>query len=182
MSGLFTIHDSRLPPVPAAPAELFHRLTNGLYVVTASHGGVAGGFTAAWITQVSFAPLLVGVSINPGNATWRLVENSGCFVVNVLAVGQLEVARRFGTSSGRDVDKLAGVAVRSTASGIVLTDSVAWLECQVEQAHPAGDHVVVIARATAGDLLNPAAPPMRYSDTGDLDGSASLFPAEWPRP
>jgi flavin reductase (DIM6/NTAB) family NADH-FMN oxidoreductase RutF len=161
----------------AAPVELFRRLTNGVYVVTASHAGTSDGFTAAWITQVAFDPLLIAVSINPGNATWTLIRASGEFVVNVLRREQAEVARRFGTASGRDVDKLTAAATRPTAGGAILSDGLAWLACRVEQQLKAGDHVVVIARVTGGEVLAPDAVPLRYSDTGNMDGSAALYPA-----
>jgi len=161
----------------ASPVELFRRLTNGVYVVTAAHDDVQDGFTAAWLTQVSFEPLLVALSVNPGNATWTLIDQSGRFAVNVLASGQLETARHFGLQSGRERDKLAGVSTRDLTGGaVVLADGVAWLDCRVQQSVPAGDHVVVIAQVVGGDLVNPGATPLRYAETGDMDGSAALYP------
>ena len=165
----------------ASPLELFRRLTNGIYVVTASHDRVTDGFTAAWITQVAFEPLLVAISVNPGNATWPLIRGSGGFVINVLKTGQHDLARRFGTTSGRDVDKFASVATTPGPAGeAVLSDAAAWLACRVEQERTAGDHVLVVARVTGGDLLDPGAIPLRYEETGNMDGSAALFPATWP--
>jgi flavin reductase (DIM6/NTAB) family NADH-FMN oxidoreductase RutF len=182
-AGLFTIPDSGFTIVmPAPPVELFRRLTNGVYVVTATHDGVSDGFTAAWITQVAFEPLSVAISINPGNATWRLVHASGRFVVNVLKSGQLEVARHFGTTSGREMNKLASVPTTvSVTGGLILSEAAAWLECRVEQEVAAGDHVVVIARVEGGNVVDPGAIPLRYSETGNMDGSAALYPAGWQR-
>ena len=165
----------------APPVELFRRLTNGVYVVTAAHDGVSGGFTAAWITQVSFAPLLVAISINPGNATWPLIERSHGFAINVLASARQDTARHFGLTSGRDVDKWSGVGMNVLPDGtVVLADAVAWLGCRVEQQLPAGDHVLVLARVVSGDVLQPEALPLRYGDTGNMDGSAALYPARFP--
>jgi len=167
--------------MPAGPLELFRRLTNGVYVVTASHGDRRGGFTAAGVTQVSFDPLLVAVSINPGNATWPLVEESRRLTVNVLESGQQDVARHFGLQSGRDVDKFSGIQLHTTSDGsLVLAGAVAWLACRIDQEVPAGDHVVVLARVVSGGLLNAGAAPMRYAETGNLDGSADLFPEALP--
>jgi len=169
----------------ASPVELFRRLTNGVYVVTASHEGRSGGFTAAWVTQVSFDPLLLAISINPGNATWSLIDKSRRFAINVLEAGQQEAARHFGLTSGRDRDKLSSVLTRISPDGaVVLAHAVAWLGCRVEQQLSAGDHLVVVARVVSGDVLDPHAAPLRYSDTGDMDGSAALYPprfqaADW---
>ena len=44
----------------AAIADLFQRLTQGVYVVGVAHGEVRNAFTAAWVMQVSFDPLLLG--------------------------------------------------------------------------------------------------------------------------
>jgi flavin reductase (DIM6/NTAB) family NADH-FMN oxidoreductase RutF len=163
--------------VPAPPVELCRRLTAGVYVITASHGGRRGGFTAAWVTQVSFDPVLLAVSINPGNATWALIAEAGRFAVNVLASGQQQTARHFGLQSGREVDKFPpGIAEATPEGDVVLVDAVSWLGCRVERQFPAGDHVVVLARVVSGDVLNPHAGPMRYADTGNMDGSADLFP------
>ena len=90
------------------PLELCRRLTNGLYVVGVAHGERRDAFTAAWVTQVSFDPLLVALSINPSHASFPILVAAGAFAVSVLSHGQLELARHFGTQSGRAVDKLAG--------------------------------------------------------------------------
>ena len=158
-------------------AELFHRLTLGVYVVGVAHGGRRDAFTAAWLTQVSFDPLLVALSVNPGNASYPLLRESGAFAVSVLARDQLELARRFGTRSGREEDKLAGIAWRpARADAPLLADAVAYFECAVAEERPAGDHVLVIARVVGGGVLRPNAVPMTYADTGSMDGSAPLYP------
>lgn len=166
--------------MPSLPVELFRRLTSGVYVITAAHGGQQGGFTAAWVTQVSFDPLLVAVSINPANATWSLIGRSRGFAINVLASGERETVRHFGLQSGRDVDKFKGVRTLTAPDGsLILADAVSWLGCRIEQQFPAGDHIVVVARVVAGDVLSPEIAPMRYSETGDMDGSAGLFPPKF---
>ena len=128
-------------------AALFRRLTQGVYVVGAAHGGRRDAFTAAWLMQVSFEPLLVALSLNPDNATAPLLLESGRFAVSVLASEQIDLARRFGTRSGRDEDKLAGVRWRPGHGGApILEGAVAWLECAVTATHAAGDHLLVVAR------------------------------------
>ena len=161
-----------------SPHDLFRRLTTGVYVVTASHEGQSDAFTAAWVTQVAFEPLLLALSVNPGNATWPLIARSRRFVLNVLKADQHDLARHFGTSSGRDTDKMSGVRVTSQRDwGTVLADAAAWLGCHVEQEITAGDHIVVIARVTGGDLLDASSAPLQYADTGNMDGSATLYPS-----
>jgi flavin reductase (DIM6/NTAB) family NADH-FMN oxidoreductase RutF len=160
-----------------SPFELFRRITTGVYVVGVSHDGRSNGFTAAWVTQVSFDPLLVAVSVNPENYSFSLLEQSGTFSINVLRKGQLEIASHFGTQSGRGADKLTGKHWRPGALGApVLLDAAAYLECRVVETRPAGDHELVLGRVEGGSLLDQHAAPMPYSDTGTMDGSSTLYP------
>lgn len=160
------------------PLEVFRRLTNGLYVVGAAHGGQRDAFTAGWITQVSFDPLLLVLSVNPTHASYPILIASGAFAVSILRQGQLELARHFGTQSGREVDKLAGQRWQSAPGGApVLSDALGYLECRVAGRYPAGDHELVLGQVLGGRVLAPDASPMTYAETGNLDGSAALFPS-----
>jgi flavin reductase (DIM6/NTAB) family NADH-FMN oxidoreductase RutF len=160
-----------------SPLALFRRLTNGVYVIGVSHDGRSNAFTAAWLTQVSFDPLLVSLSINPEHFSYSLLKPSGVFSVNVLRQGQLDLVRHFGCQSGRKIDKLAGHRWRPGATGApVFLDAAAYLECRVMQTMAAGDHELVVGRVIGGELLDGAAEPLSYADTGDTDGSSSLYP------
>lgn len=158
-------------------ADLFRRLTAGVYVVGVAEGERRSAFTAAWLTQVSFDPLLLALSVNPGHASYPLLVGGGGFAVSVLSRDQLHLARHFGTRSAREADKLAGIAWRPGRMGPpILTEAVAYLECRITQRVPAGDHEIVLARPVAGEILLADAIPLTYADTGDLDGSRELYP------
>jgi flavin reductase (DIM6/NTAB) family NADH-FMN oxidoreductase RutF len=158
-------------------AALFHRLTHGVYVIGVADGERRDAFTAAWVMQASFDPLLLALSINPDNASYPILRSGQTFTVNVLKRDQLELARRLGTRSGRDEDKLAGLAWRPGRRGApVLGDALAWLECELQSSVPAGDHELVVGRVTDGAIQAAEAEPMSYADTGAMDGSAALYP------
>jgi flavin reductase (DIM6/NTAB) family NADH-FMN oxidoreductase RutF len=162
----------------SSPLDLFRRLTNGVYVIGVAHGDQRNAFTAAWITQVSFDPLLLALSINAGHASYPMLKAAGVFSVSILRRGQLEPARHFGTQSGRTVDKLAGQRWHAALGGSpVLTDAAAYLECRVVGYHAAGDHELVLGQVVGGRVLDPEATPMTYGETGNLDGSAELYAA-----
>ena len=159
-------------------AELFRRLTTGVYVVGVADGERRNAFTAAWLMQVSFDPLLLALSVNPGHASFPLLVAGGGFAVSVLSRDQLDLARHFGARSGREADKLAGVSWRAGLAGApILAEAVAYLECRITRRIPAGDHEIMIARPVAGEILLPDAIPLTYADTGDLDGSRELYPS-----
>ena len=65
-------------------AALFQRLTQGVYVVGVAHGEARNAFTAAWVMQVSFDPLLLALSINPRHSSYGLLKEGRAFSISVL--------------------------------------------------------------------------------------------------
>ncbi|ARN80037.1 flavin reductase family protein [Methylocystis bryophila] len=156
-------------------ATLFQRLTQGVYVVGVAHGGARNAFTAAWVMQASFDPLLIVLSIHARHSSYVLLQQSGAFSVNVLKKGQLHLAAHFGQAAS--ADKLGSVAWTEGRTGApLLRDCLAWFDCRVVSEQPAGDHVLALARVIDGRLLDPEAEPMLYRETGALDGASALFP------
>jgi flavin reductase (DIM6/NTAB) family NADH-FMN oxidoreductase RutF len=166
--------------VPMNPVEAaFRRLTLGVYVVGVAADGRADAFTAAWIMQASFDPLLLALSINREHASYPLLQAGRGFVVNVLKREQLELARSFGTLSGRDHDKLGLVRWRPARGGApILEEALAYFDCRLDGSMPAGDHDLVLGRVIEARVLDPAGVPLTYAETGDMDGSSALYPAQ----
>jgi flavin reductase (DIM6/NTAB) family NADH-FMN oxidoreductase RutF len=158
-------------------SELFHRLTYGVYAIGVANGEQRDAFTAAWVMQVSFDPLLLALSINPDNASYPLLHGGGGFTVNLLKREQLDLARRLGTRSGRDQDKLAGIRWHPGRTGApILDETLAYLDCEVTGRTRAGDHELVLGRVVDGKILDRSAAPLTYAETGDMDGSSALYP------
>jgi flavin reductase (DIM6/NTAB) family NADH-FMN oxidoreductase RutF len=158
-------------------AQLFRSITLGVYAVGVTDGQRRDAFTAAWVMQASFNPLLLAVSINPDNASYELLHATGAFTVNVLKQGQLELARRLGTKSGRDEDKLSGIRTHPGRLGSpILEEALAYFECELMGRTRAGDHELVLGKVVDGRILDPGATPLTYADTGEMDGSSALFP------
>src|SRR6202158_3632941 len=99
-------------------AALFQRLTQGVYVAGVAHGGVRNAFTAAWVMQVSFDPLLLALSINPHHSSYGLLKEGRAFSVNVLKKGQLDLAKHYGRPAS--ADKLALAEGTTDLSGLPL--------------------------------------------------------------
>lgn len=161
-------------------AALFRRLTYGVYVVGVADGDERDAFTAAWVMQTSFDPLLLALSINPEHFSYPLLHAGEGFTVNVLKQGQQELARRFGTRSGRDENKLAGIRWHPGRTGApILEDALAYFDCELSGEMGAGDHELTLGRVTDGRLLDPSSAPLVYGDTGDMDGSSALYPRKF---
>ena len=159
-------------------AALFQRLTQGVYVVGVAHQEIRNAFTAAWVVQVSFDPLLLALSINPQHSSFGLLKQGRVFSVNVLKKGQLNLAAHFGRPA--PADKLSSTEWTTGRTGTpLLREAVAWFECRVLAEYPAGDHVLVLGQVIDGKLLDAEAEPMTYRDTGAMDGASALFPGDF---
>ena len=144
---------------PAAPTDLFRRLDRELWVVTAQAGGRRGGLIATFVSQATIVPerprVLVGLA--KAHHTWELVEQSSAFGLHLLGEEHLDWVWRFGLRSGRDGDKLDGLAVRPGSSGSPLLEGArGWLDCRVEARLDTGDRTVYLA-----EVLDARAPDAR---------------------
>lgn len=135
----------------------------GVFVITAKAGDRINGMTAAWVSQVSFNPLLVGVAIAPARYTHGLIEEGGLFCVNALPKGAVELAKAFGFKSGRKVDKFQGVEHFPAANGTpVLKAAYAYLECKMASRCETGDHTFFLGEVVDGRELDPQAEPLIF--------------------
>jgi flavin reductase (DIM6/NTAB) family NADH-FMN oxidoreductase RutF len=156
-------------------SALFQRLTAGVYVIGVAHAQARNAFTAAWVMQVSYEPLLLALSINPNHSSSLLLKEHRSFSVNVLKKGQLNLAEHYGRPAR--TDKLALTDWTTDQTDLpLLAEALAWFECQVVSEHPAGDHVLVLGKVIDGKLLDYEAEPMCYRETGLMDGSSDLYP------
>jgi len=142
---------------------VFSSLVQGVYVVTTRLDDRVNGMTAAWVSQVSFKPLLVMASIAPPRYSHDLIKKSGIFAINVLASDQADLGKRFGYKSGRKVDKFAGLDYLTGVTGApILPQAYAYLELKLADTFPAGDHDLFVGEVMAAKILHPEAKPLIF--------------------
>jgi flavin reductase (DIM6/NTAB) family NADH-FMN oxidoreductase RutF len=138
-------------------------ISHGVYIVTVRTQEKVNGMTAAWISQVSFQPLLLMASIAPARYTHTLIKETGYFAVNTLDEDTENYAAVFGFKSGRKIDKFQGIPYSDAPNGSpVLKDASAYLECKVVDTFTAGDHTLFIGEVIAGKLLKDTAEPLIF--------------------
>lgn len=143
-----------------------HKISYGLYVITAGQEGRFNGQIANTVFQVTADPPTVAVSINKQNYTHERILAGKRFVVSILDEGcSMTLIGRFGFKCGRDVDKFAGIATRLGRTGIpiVTENAVAFIEAEVVNQMDCGTHTLFLGRVVDCDLLAPAAEPMTYA-------------------
>lgn len=142
--------------------------TYGLYAVSVRYSDDANAFTANWLTQISFDPPLVALSIERDSWSWPAVEETGVFAINVLERGQRELAGQLGKTRHKVGDKLASIPWQpAPVSGcpILHEHALAYVECKVRSYHPAGDSWLVIADVVNAKLLRDGE-PLTMKQTG----------------
>ena len=129
----------------------------GVTVVTAGSPEGSVGMTANAVCSLSLEPLLLLVAFDNESRTLPVVRETGRFGVNILAVGQEELARLFASKTD-ERQKFAGVP-HAVHDGIPVIDgALAWIGCRLERLIAAGDHTIGIgaveaAEAGAGEPL-----------------------------
>lgn len=131
--------------------ELLALFPSGVTVVTTTHESQRLGMTVAAFSSVSLDPPLVLVCIANKASARAPIEASGRFAVNFLAADQVELARRFAGMIQGLPHRFDGVETEVASTGApILPDCAAFLDCLVEQVHPAGDHTIFVGRVVAG--------------------------------
>jgi flavin reductase (DIM6/NTAB) family NADH-FMN oxidoreductase RutF len=143
---------------PAIKKQVLRMFTYGLHVVMCADEGTVNGFTANWLTQVSFDPPLVAVSIENDAKTLPMILHNKTFTINVLRSGQRELAGKLGKSAVKHPQKMEQIAYRLEGNYPILLEGLAWVGCTVQQTIPAGDSTLVVAEVVAAGVLEEGTP------------------------
>jgi flavin reductase (DIM6/NTAB) family NADH-FMN oxidoreductase RutF len=131
---------------PARYREVIGSFATGVAIVTAHGDDGPAGLTTNAVSSLSLDPLLL-VCFDNDSRTLPVVRQAGRFAVNVLRAGQEELARIF--ASKRVAEEKFDAVTHTVAHGVpVLDDALAWIACDLEALHPAGDHTIGIGRVT----------------------------------
>src|SRR5205085_5739544 len=79
--------------------RVLRTFTYGLYAVSCADNGEVNIFTANWLTQVSFEPPLLALSVENDSKSLPMLLSSGGFTVNVYRAGERELAGKLGESA-----------------------------------------------------------------------------------
>lgn len=126
------------------------RIPSGVFVATATHDNEQVGMLASWVSQAGFEPARVVVCVSPEREFFRVVQASGTFSLNVLGKNNMNLMKPF---SKYAPDQFDGLTVNKTTCGLVLPETVAFMDCKLLEAIPGGDHTILIAEVMDGGLL-----------------------------
>lgn len=148
-------------------SELFKQIlanfATGITVVTMAEADRYHGITVSSFTSVSLQPPLVLVCIDHQARSHGIIQRTGRYAVSFLSQGQGFLADRFSGRAPEVRDRFQDVAHELLPDGLpVLSDSLGWLSCRVDQAIPAGDHTIFVGEVREGGLGRAGQPLLLY--------------------
>ena len=133
---------------------------SGIAIVTGVDDGEPVGLTCQSFFSVSLEPPLVAFAPSKTSKSWPRIQTAKSFCVNILSEAQEDLCRVFAQTGA---DKFKGVGWRAGLTGSpVLADSLAWIDCQIEVEHDAGDHLIVVGRVVEMDHAPSGAKPLVF--------------------
>lgn len=134
-----------------------YKLSCGLYIISSSYEDKTSGCVANTLQQVTSSPVQLSITLNKENYTEQLIEKSGKF--NAVVISQnidMDVIRRFGFQSGKDIDKYEGIAHREDRQQIpyVSEHTCAYYTCKVVSHLDVGSHVIFVGEVVDMEVLS----------------------------
>ena len=136
-------------------AKAVGRLVGSMCIVTTKKDEVSGAMLASWVSQATFNPPGLTISVAKERAVESLLFKGNNFVLNVLPEGKhIPLMKHFLKPFAPGEDRFAGVAIEEAENGSpILSDALAYVECQVANRMECGDHWVLYAEAKQGKVL-----------------------------
>lgn len=135
------------------------RISSGLYIVTTQKGDVKSAMLASWVAQASLQPLGFTIAVAKDRAIDSLMRVGDHFVLNVLEEGNYQqLKKQFLKRLLPGGDRFAGVKTQTAKNGSpILTDALAYMECQVEKSMECSDHWLLYCTVQEGRVSKPDA-------------------------
>ena len=130
----------------------------GVVIATGVLDGQPAGFAAQSFTSLSLDPPLVAVCPGKTSTSWPKLRSSGSFCINVLAAKQKSVCDQF-AKPGQFADILWRPGVTGSP---VLDGIIAYIDCDLDEEHEAGDHIIAVGRVRDLQILDASAEPLLF--------------------
>ena len=105
--------------------------------------------TVAWTGILNTHPAKTYISVRPSRHSYKLIKESGEFVINLVPSALVKACDFCGVRSGKDIDKFAHCHLTAEASREVsaptLSESPLSLECRVTDTVSLGTHDMFVA-------------------------------------
>jgi len=112
--------------------------------------GKNNALVVAYCCNCSYDPPMLMVGIVPSRYSYKMIKESGCFVVNLPGKDYKDIFDYLGSKSGRDVDKLSAMNVKlaegQKVNAPILSDCPINIECKVVDSIVTGSHEMFVGK------------------------------------
>ena len=117
----------------------------GVTVITTHHEGQDWGMTCNSFNTVSLDPAMVLWSIRTTSSSREAFKAANGYTVNILSAAQQHLAIQF--THGSQAERFTGLElIRMGKQRPRIVGALAWFDCALETAMPAGDHDIMLGR------------------------------------
>lgn len=132
----------------------------GVVIATGALDGEPAGFAAQSFSSLSLDPPLVALFPGKTSTSWPKLRDSGSFCINILAENQKAVCDVFAQTG---IDKFASFGWDQGVTGSpILHDVIAYIDCDLDAEHDAGDHTIAVGRVRDIRINNPDSAPLLF--------------------
>lgn len=129
------------------------RVVGSLCVATVQKGDVRTAMLASWVAQATFNPPGFTIAVAKERAIESYLHLGDRFVLNILDQSK-QLRKYFLKKFAPGEDRFLDIGSEPAQNGApILTEALAYLECQVEQRMEAGDHWIIYAVVDNGKVL-----------------------------
>ncbi len=128
------------------------RISNGLYIITATKGEISSAMVASWVIQASLTPLGIAIAVAKDRAIESFLHIGDRFVLNVLAEGNSQhLVKHFLKRFSPGADRFAGIKTVPANNGSpIIAESLAYIECEVTSRLECSDHWIIYSTVQTG--------------------------------
>lgn len=133
--------------------HLTEHITNGYYIITAlkkaeemetrTSDYIAAG-TLNWVSQVSFTPVQLAVSVALFSDLNETIDKSGGFALHVLGEEQAHLIEKFSQNSHIQGNEINGIPFSRDTGQVILDIPTTVFQCKLQNSLRVGDHTLHI--------------------------------------
>ncbi len=170
--------------IPESAVEDFHAVMGQLdwpmHLVTAvSRDGERNGCLLGFATQCAIHPPRYFVFLSKNNHTFDVAEQAEALGVHFPDPGQIDLAIRFGTRTGDEVDKLAPETWHDGPLGVPILDEVTrWFVGRILDRLEVGDHMGYLLEPVAASAAGHPMGQLGFQSVKHLDAGHDADPDE----
>ncbi len=154
-----------------------YKLLHPMHTVLVSCGDKAKEaniITLAWAMPTSINPPLVAISVRPTRHSYKLIKETGEFVVNIPTMKIVKETLFCGRRSGKTHDKFKETNLTpmqaKTVKTPIIKQCVAHLECRLTQTFETGDHTVFV-----GEVIEAYADKNSFEEEYNIEKTKLIY-------